>query len=147
MEKLKQIFKKEINSDALDLKKEKKKIKGFIPEGKKLLHYSSTSLVEVYEVESGIEYFIDYLLLYSIIEVMGFDERRVEMSRSKLLNGYSLIIDFDQKKVGFYLEEEDYNFIGSDLIREKQDRTGVYGDEDVESDTFSAHWYNLINKN
>ena len=150
MEELKKLFNKELDPDIQDQKKEAKKVKGFIPEGIKIFSYIAKNYVEVYEVESAIEYGMEYLNLFRIIEVLGFNEDKVELSKGKILNGYYTIFDFDNKSIMFYDLDHNFKPLGGFLTEGKEKHDGVFGDEvidetDYDTETFSK-WYNYINK-
>lgn len=147
MDEIKRLINIELDPDFKERKKEAKKIRGFDPSGVKILHYISSNLIEVYEVSSNSEFLMDYVGLMRILDVLGFKERQLELSKSKLLNGYYTIFDFDKKEIMIYEKEEKSKVIGSLFTQKRQESEGGYSDEGEEEGLSFSTEYNYRNKN
>lgn len=120
MDDIKRLINSELDPNFQENKKELKQKRGFVPEGKKILEFIGHNTINVYEVSSGAEYIIDYLGLISIIEVMGFHPKKLEIAKSKLFADKPIIIDFDTKKILIYDKKEKLNIIGGYLSEGKE---------------------------
>ena len=144
MDDLKQIFNKEIDPSIIDANRSKKQQKGFTPTGIKGLHLIEKNLIQIYEIESSVDYTMEVFNFTRIIDVMGFDEDKLKLGLSKLYANYYLILDFDTKKILMYDNKEKMQLIGQDLTNAKQVHTNkedddIYYDKEVYSD-----WYKEI---
>lgn len=119
MDELKRLIKRELDPTLQDQQKAAKQKKGFSTSGVKIVNYLSKNLIEVYEVESGAEYLMEYLTFSNIVGVMGFFDKEIELGNSKLLNGYYLVYDFDNKEIIVYDPEVIHKPIGADLSKTK----------------------------
>lgn len=148
MDDLKQIFNKEIDPGVLDANKLKKQQKGFTTTGAKGLSLIDRNLIQIYEINSSVEYTMGYLQFLKIVNVMGFDEEKLELGLSKLNSDHYLILDFNTKKVMFYDNKEAVNLIGQNLTQAKQIHTN---NNDNEGDEYNkeiySEWYNELTKN
>lgn len=76
---------------------ESKQIKGFEATGAKHFTYLGDNQVLIRELPSGVEYMMEFLLVKRILEVSGFDEKKLELSFGKLLSRQEVYYRFDKK--------------------------------------------------
>lgn len=146
MDEIKQLIHTEIDPNFRDKKKEAKQQRGFIPSHIKILNHIAKNTVEVYELETGADYIMDFLELLRIVRVMGFTDKQVDMAISKLINGFYTIIDFDNTEIMFYDKTVKYNPIGQFISEGKEiNDVSNYEEEGYNTQEF-AEWYKHINR-
>ena len=150
MEELKQVLNAELDPDFQQKKKEAKQKKGFVPTHTKIINHIAKNAIEVYEVETGAEYVMEFLIFLRIVRAMDFTEKQVDMAISKILNGYYTIVDFDRKNVMFYDVDTKFKPIGADITKAKEEHTGKFAGEEEDIGDYNPQefreWYNYINK-
>ena len=146
MDDLKRQIQLELDPDLLDKKKEKKQQKGFSTSGLKIVNHIAENLIEILEVESNVEYTMEYLAFIRIFKVMGFTKKEEEITSAKILNGYHVIIDFDHKEVMVYDPETKFSPVGQAISTAKYENDNKEDTEDLYSAKNIKDWFNTTNK-
>lgn len=141
MDELKKIIRTELDPEVLEQKKEAKQKRGFATTGTKILNYIFENTVEVYEIDTGAEYLMEYLQLFDIIGVMGFIPKEIDHGSSKLLNGYYIVVDFDNRDVMVYEPVVKHQPIGQ-FLREAKAELSDPGPELSHSQEQFSKWFN-----
>ena len=147
MDDLKKIFNNEIDPFLIDANKHKKQQKGFNATGVKGLQLLDKNLIQIYEIDSSVDYTMEYYNFSRMLEVMGFDEEKLELGLSKLHANYYLILDFDSKRIMMFDNKEKMQLIGQDLTRAKQLHTNKDEDDEYYNKEVYSEWYSEITKN
>lgn len=147
MDDLRKVFNNEIDPLLIDSKRSQKQQKGFTTTGVKGLQLLDKNLIEIYEIEFSVSYTMEYLNFLRIIDVLGFDEEKLDLGLSKLHANYYLILNFDNKKIMIFDNKQKIQFIGQDLTKAKQIHTNKEEDEEYYNKEVYSDWYKEITEN
>lgn len=146
MDELKRVIQAELDPEFREKQKEAKQQRGFNTTGTKIVNHISKNSLEIYEVDSGAEYIMEYLTFSRIIGIMGFGEKELEIANAKLLNGYYLIFDFDDSEIIVYDPATNFKPIGKYLTQAKENLNKSDSQEEEYNPQEFQKWYNYINK-